>query len=209
MAKDQNVVIAFFASEEAANEASDLLKKWDKANKDIQLGAVGTIYKKDDKIKTKVGHKTGSGARTGAILGVIAAVLSGGITLVGGVVAGGAGGGILGSFFKKSLNLNKEEIASLGAKLDAGQVALVVTCDDNEVEGVSAQLRDSGGTLTTYTVPEEALDEAAEASSELPPVEASTAESASAEAPAGETPTGEAEGSEVSSSGPPSSPATS
>jgi uncharacterized membrane protein len=194
MAKDQNVVIAFFASEEAANDASDLLKKWDKANNDIQLGAVGTIYKKDDKIKTKVGHKTGSGARTGAILGIIAGVLSGGITLVGGAVAGGAGGGILGSFFKKSLNLNKEEIASLGAKLDAGQVALVVTCDDNEVEGVSAQLKDSGGTLNTFTVPEEALDEAAKAADELPPVEASSPEAA---------------GSEVSSSGPPSSPATS
>jgi uncharacterized membrane protein len=189
MAKDQNVVIAYFASEEAANSAIDILKNWDKASKDIQLGAIGTMYKKDGKVKTKVGRKTGGGARTGAILGIIAGVLSGGITVVGGAVAGGAGGGILGSFFKKSLHLSKEEIAAMGEKLDAGNVAVVVTCDDSEVEGASAQLRDAGGTLTTFTVPEEALDEAAAAESELPPVVE--------------------EASEVSSSGPPSSPATS
>jgi hypothetical protein len=68
-----------------------------------------------------LGRKTGKGAKTGAIIGIIAAVLSGGATLVGGIVAVAVGGGVLGTFFKNSLHLTKEEIQSEVLKICVAQ----------------------------------------------------------------------------------------
>src|SRR6478672_1990126 len=121
--KNDHVVIALFESEDAADQAKKGLQDWDKANDDIKLGAIGTITKKGDKVKTHVGRKTGGGAKVGAALGVTAAVLSGGLTLIPGAVAGAVGGGALGTFFKKSTNLTKEEIQALKKKLNEDKVA--------------------------------------------------------------------------------------
>ena len=142
MAKEKNnhVVIAAYGSEEEAKNAAKGLQNWDKANSDIKLGAIGIITKEGDKVKTDVGRKTGSGAKVGAVLGVAAAVLSGGITLIPGVVGGAVGGGVVGSFFKQSVNLTKEDIQKLGQKLDAGQAAVIVAVDENEVKATSEQL---------------------------------------------------------------------
>jgi hypothetical protein len=161
--KNDHVVIALFDSEDFANYGIDLLKKWDYATPDIKLGAIGTITKKGDKVKTHVAHKTGQGAKVGALLGIIAAVLTGGASWIMAAAGGGALGGIAGSFFKKSLHLTKEEIETLGKELDRGKVAVVVTCDEHEVEATGKQLTQYGGDLTTYTVPEVALTEAADA----------------------------------------------
>jgi len=79
MAKKQ-LVLAFFANEAAADEAVNQIKQWDKASKDVKLGAIGVLVKDDKgKIKThKLGkRKTGGGA----VLGVLAAVLTGGVSL--------------------------------------------------------------------------------------------------------------------------------
>ena len=161
--KNDHVVIAIFGSEDAAKKAAEALKNWDKASDDIKLGAIGTLAKDGDKVKTNAGRKTGSGAKVGAVLGVAAAVLSGGITLIPGVVGGALGGGVLGTFFKKSVNLTKEEIQKLGEKLDGGKVALVVAVDEAEAEATSKQLTDSGGDVQSYAVPTEALEEVAQA----------------------------------------------
>ena len=91
------VIVATFADESAADAAVKALKAWDKASDEIKLGAIGTIYKQDDKVKTHVGRKAGKGAKVGAAVGVIAGILSGGLTLVGGVVAGGALGSVAGT----------------------------------------------------------------------------------------------------------------
>jgi hypothetical protein len=45
---------------------------------------------------------------------------------------GGATGGVVGAFMKKSTHLTKEEIAQIGAELDAGRVAVVATCDEKK-----------------------------------------------------------------------------
>jgi hypothetical protein len=161
--KNQHVVVAFFDSEPAAEAAVEALKRWDKAGDEIKLGAIGTITKKDGKIKTHVGRKTGKGATVGAIVGIIAAVLSGGVGLIGGVLAGGVFGGLIGGFFKKSINLTKEDIEQIGAELDAGRVAVVVACDEYEIEPTGLELADAGGTVQNYTVAADVLDEAAEA----------------------------------------------
>ena len=181
MSENQNdwVIVATFENENAADQAITALKKWDKANEEIKLGAIGTIYKKDDKVKTHLSRKTGKGAKVGAALGVIAAVLSGGVTLVGGVITGGVLGGVAGSFFKKSLHLTTNEVQAIGAELDAGKVAVIVACDEPEVGPTSAQLTAAGGSIKTYMLPPELLTETAEAIEAAAP-EAAADESAAA-----------------------------
>lgn len=97
MAKKQ-LVLAFFKNEAAADEAAKNLKGWDKASREVKLGAIAVLVKDDQgKIKTeKLGQrKTGAGA----VLGALVAVLTGGISVLWGAV----GGGILGAFFHKGL----------------------------------------------------------------------------------------------------------
>src|SRR5512143_270917 len=104
MAKKE-LVLAFFANDSAADEAVKQIKGWDKASKEVKLGAIGVLVK-DDKGKIKT-HKLGQ-RRTGggAVLGVLAAVLTGGVSLLGGAVAGG----ILGAFFHKGLGMSKDDL---------------------------------------------------------------------------------------------------
>jgi len=168
MSKDKNdhVVLAIYANENAANEAIEALKDWDKANDDIKLGSIGTIKKDGDKVKTNTGRKTGKGAKVGAVLFVASAVLTGGGTLVASAATGAVTGGVVGTFFKKSVNLTKADLEALGPKLDAGQVAVVVACDEDEVVATTQQLTDSGGQVQSFAVPAEVLDEAAQAATE-------------------------------------------
>ena len=153
MAKKQ-LILAFFASEAAADSAVNNIKVWDKASKDVKLGAIGVLVKDDKgKIKTqKLGQKkTG----TFAVLGALAGVLSGGVTVLGGAVVGG----ILGAFFHKGLGLSKEDLARIGAELDGGKAAVGVLVQPDEAAGVSAKLAELGGKPETHEVSEEALDQ--------------------------------------------------
>jgi hypothetical protein len=161
--KNEQVIVAFFESQAIADAAAINLQEWDKSTEEIKLGAVGTIYKQDGKVKTRVGRKAGSGAVVGTVIGVIAAILSGGLTLIGGMLIGGASGGVVGAFMKKSTNLTKEEIEQIGNELDAGRTAVVVTCDDHELAATRQQLINAGGRVRNYTVPQEAFVEAAKA----------------------------------------------
>ena len=161
--QNEHVVVAIFPNQHAADRAIEGLKTWDRADADIKLGAIGTLVKEGDKVKTHVGHKTGRGAIVGAVVGVIAGVLSGGLTLLGGLLGGGALGGAGGALMKQSLKLTKQEIDALGTELDAGKVAVVVTCDEAEVEPVKQQLETYGATTRTYGVPQAALAEATQA----------------------------------------------
>lgn len=162
-AKNDQVVIAMVADEDAAKTAEKALEKWDKDDKDLKLGNIGWIYKKGDKVKTHMGHKAGKGAEAGAVIGIIAGILSGGITVVAGAAGAGVLGGIAGAFFKKSNNLTKDEVAKIGANLDGGKVAMVVTCKKADVDAVSSELTTLGATVETYDVKDGALTEAAQA----------------------------------------------
>jgi uncharacterized membrane protein len=153
MAKKQ-LVLAFFASEAAADEAVNKIKQWDKASKEVKLGAIGVLVKDDKgKIKTqKLGQKkTG----TFAVLGALAGVLSGGVTVLGGAVVGG----ILGAFFHKGLGLSKDDLARIGKELDGGKAAIGILTQPDEAAGVSAKLAELGGKPETHEVSEEALDQ--------------------------------------------------
>jgi hypothetical protein len=159
---NENVVIGFFADKDAADAAVSGLKQWDKANDHIKFGAIGTITKDGDKVKTHVGRKTGKGLLIGATVGVIATVLTGGAAVIGATALGG----VMGAFFHKSTHLTKEEIAEIGTHLDAGKVAVLVPCDDFEIESAEEYLKASHGTVRTYQVPTEALEAAAPAVSD-------------------------------------------
>ena len=143
MAKKQ-LVLAFFANEAAADEAVKQVKAWDKASKEVKLGA----------------RKTG----TGAVLGALAAVLTGGATIAAGAVAGG----ILGAFFKKGLGMSKEDIARISKELDGGKAAVAILAAPDEVAGVSAKLTELGGKPETHEVTEEAIEQAQEAAETTP-----------------------------------------
>jgi hypothetical protein len=154
MAKKQ-LVLAFFANEAAADEAVNQIKGWDKASKDVKLGAIGVLVKDDKgKIKThKLGkRKTGGGA----VLGVLAAVLTGGVSLLGGAVAGG----ILGAFFHKGLGMSKDDLARINSELDGGKAAVGILAGADEAAGVTAKLAELGGAPETHEVSDEAVEQA-------------------------------------------------
>jgi hypothetical protein len=154
MAKKQ-LVLAFFANEDAADQAVEEIKQWDKASKDIKLGSIGVLVK-DEKGKVKT-HKLGSRhTATGAAAGVLAAVLSGGVSLFGGVVLGS----LVGAFIHKGLGMSKDDLARIGGELDGGKAAVALLAATDEATAVSAKLANLGGIPETHEVTEEALEEA-------------------------------------------------
>jgi uncharacterized membrane protein len=170
MAKQQ-LVLAFFDSEDAAEAAVQSLKSWDKATEDIKLGSVGILVKDaNGKIKTEKlgGRAGGKGAKTGIVLGIIAAILSGGLTLVAGVVGGAVLGGVFGSFFKKGLGLSKDDLARIGGELDSGHAAVGALVNDAEVARVSDELASLGGKPEAHPVSDEAIEHAEAVAEEAP-----------------------------------------
>jgi uncharacterized membrane protein len=157
MAKKQ-LVLAFFPDETAADTAVTEIKQWDKASKEIKLGAIAILVKDDNgKVKTqKLGARH---TKTGVLGGVLAAILSGGVTLLAGVVVGGVTGG----FFRKGLGLSKEDLERIGGELDNGRAAVCILAAHDEAEAVSAKLTELGGEAETHEVTEEAVEEAATA----------------------------------------------
>ena len=100
MANEQ-LVIAFFENEVAAEETVDAIKQWDKDSKDVKLGAIGILVQ-DEHGEAKV-HKVGKRKTgTGLAIGAVAGVLSGGLSIVGGAI----GGAVIGHFFHKNVKLS-------------------------------------------------------------------------------------------------------
>jgi len=176
--KNQQLVLAFFDNEAAADAAVAELKKWDKATEDIKLGAIGVLVK-DDKGKIKT-HKLGSRkTATGAILFGLIGLLSGGMTVVGGLIFGA----IAGSLFHKGLGLSKEDLDRIGKELDGGKAAVALVANAAEADAVSAKLAELGGKPETHEVTDEAVEQATEAA-EAAPAEAAAPTEAAETAPA-------------------------
>lgn len=160
--KNEHVVIAFFASKEAAETAIDALKDWDHSNKEVKLGAAGLVYKEEGEVKVVAPRKTGRGMAVGAMLGVFAAVL-GPVGLIGGALVGGAFGGAIGLLLKKSVDLDEAALQEIDAQLTGGKVGVVVAVDEHEMLPTADQLKNAGGAVQQFVVPSEALTEVAEA----------------------------------------------
>jgi uncharacterized membrane protein len=158
---NKQLVVAFFESEDAADEAADEIREWDKGRGDIEMESIGILVKdKKGKIKThKLGkRKTG----TGAVLGALAAILSGGLALIGGIVIGG----LLGSLFHKGIGLSKDDLARIDSELDAGRAAVCILTEYTEAATFSNKLAALGGEPETHEVTEEALEHAEAAAEE-------------------------------------------
>jgi uncharacterized membrane protein len=191
MAKQQ-LVLAFFENEAAADAAVNAVKQWDKASKEIKLGAIGILVK-DEKGKIKT-HKLGARkTAAGAVIFGLAAVLTGGASLLAGAVFGG----IVGSFFRKGLGISKEDLARIDGELNGGKAALCVLAAPDEAAAISAKLAELGGQPESHELSAEVVQEAETAAAAMPE-EAPTEEpvEAVAEAPAeasAETPAAEEE----------------
>jgi uncharacterized membrane protein len=151
----QQLVLAFFDTEDAADEAANALRDWEKATEYMKVDAVGVLVKDDDgKVKEhKLGKRAGKrGMGIGVALGLIAAIPSGGLSLAGGVLGGAAGGGVIGQFFHKGLKMTDEDTARISRELDAGHAAVGVLTWDFETESVSQKLTGLGGTPETHEV---------------------------------------------------------
>jgi uncharacterized membrane protein len=160
----QQLVLVYFGNEAAADEAVNAVKQWDKATKEIKLGAIGILVKDNDgKVKTQKVGKRNTGV--GAILGVIAAVLSGGISLLGGIV----GGSIIGALFHKGLGISKDQMARIDGYLNDGKAAVGVLVKADEAEAVTTKLTELGGMAAeSYEVSEEVVEEAVTAAEAEP-----------------------------------------
>jgi uncharacterized membrane protein len=177
LAKNKKLVLAFFPTESAADNAVNELKNWDKASKEIKLGAIGVLVK-DDKGKIKTQKLGARHTGAGIVLGVIAGVLTGGLSIVGGAVIGG----IVGTFMHKGLGMSKEDLARIGGELDGGKAAIGVLADDSEADAVTAKLTELGGKPETHEVTDEAVEQAAAVVAETAS-EAPTTETPAADAP--------------------------
>lgn len=174
--KNTQVIIAYFDGADKADAAANQLKDWDKANDAVKLGGIGILVWEDGKVKTRKvgGRAAGSGAKWGTILGVATGILSGGVTLIGGALAGAAGGAVLGSFFHKSLGLSDDDNARLEKHLQGGGAALVVMADEDEVAATSDELKSLNGKVESHAVPAETVENA-EAAEEVKPAESGDA----------------------------------
>lgn len=177
--KNKHLILTFFDNEQAADNAVASLKSWDKANKDIKLGAIGVLVKDaDGKIKThKLGKRdTAIGAEIGIVLGIIAGILSGGIAVLGGIIYGVILGGIIGAFVHKGLGLSQDDLKRINDNLNAGQAAVGVLVEKGEVSATMEELTKLGGKAETHEVTAEALQNAAQAATNVQSSGTATAE---------------------------------
>ena len=167
MAKNQQLVLGFFESQAAAENAVVELKGFDKAIDGVKFNNIGVLTK-DDKGKVKA-HMQGS-RRTGAgiLLGALAAVLTGGLSLIAGVVLGGA----LGHFVHKGLGMSKDDLARISKELDGGRAAVGILVNADEAQAVTAWVATLGGKPETHEVAEEAETGAAAVMDEHPDADA-------------------------------------
>ena len=160
---NQQIVLAFFNDEAAADDAVESLKDWDKANKDVKLTSIGVLVL-DDKGQLKT-HKMGSrSAMKGAGIGLVAAVI-----FPPSLLAGIVGGGVLGALHHKSLGLSTDERNRIAAGLAGGKAAVGATVKGGDATAVSAKLAELGGVAEVHEVSDEAV---AEVEAVAPEVEA-------------------------------------
>jgi hypothetical protein len=164
MSNEKKLVWGLFEDMATAETAAFAMKGWDKASKDVKLGAIGAIYKnKKGSIKTKKfgSRNIGKGAEIGVIVGVVAALLPA-VTLVGGLAAGAVGGAALGAFSKKGLGLSNDELKQISDAIHGEQTVLLALADDEaEAIGLMDILNNNGGShVGSEWVTDEALDEA-------------------------------------------------
>ena len=180
--ENDHLVLAYFDSKLQAELAVEALKGWDRASEDINLGALAVMSKNEQgNIETtKLGaHNTGEGAEIGVISGAVVGLLTGGLSLVGGAILGGAIGAGVGALSRQGIGLTQEDMDRMKAELDAGHAALLVMVDEVEVADTTAELTRLGGRAQARPVSPEAVKQAEQALSSTP----ATTETATSDTP--------------------------
>jgi uncharacterized membrane protein len=160
MAKDTQLVLAFFQSEADADAAATSLMEWAKTNRNARLDAIGVLVKDENgEVKThKLGpRETTRGIGVGMALGVVAAVASGGITLLEGVAVGGLGGGGFGLLFRKGLGMSEDDAERIASRLDQGHAAVGVLAIPAQAPALMERLEELGGDPESHDVSTEHL----------------------------------------------------
>jgi uncharacterized membrane protein len=184
MAKDkkpQPVVVATFASADAASAAGQALKEAHK-KKELTYKAYAIVSRDESKklhVKETGDVGGGAGAAAGAILGLVIAIIAGPVGWVAAAVTGGAIGGIAAKLIDSGVK--NDEIKAVGEKLQPGMGAVIVLAD--EVAPVETKLAAAGGTVATAAVEPEVVEKAEEqtAAPEAPEAPAAPAEEAKQE----------------------------
>ena len=163
---DQQVIVALFGDEAAADAAVAALNTWDHDNRDIEFDSVGVLVL-DDKgqIKEHRLGKTsgGKGAGIGLVLAAIAPP-----ALIAGVIAGG----VAGKFHHKGLGMTGEEQERLAADLTDGKAAVGVLAGTVDADPITAKLTSLGGNVQAHRVSSEALEAVAAAAAAAEPTAA-------------------------------------
>lgn len=160
--KNNQLVVSYFENRGMADEAAEGLKKWDKANSDVKLGAVAVLSLDEyGTLKAdEIGQRdTGKGALWGAAIGTAVGVLTGGIGIIPGLILGTAAGGGAGALNHKSLGMTDEDRAKMVDQLRRGGAALAVMADDFEVAAVEAEMARLGGKSEHYRIPDVTAEE--------------------------------------------------
>jgi uncharacterized membrane protein len=162
MARNTQLVLAFFESEGAADDAALSLKLWAKANRRVRLDGVGVLVEDEEgRIKThKLGPQQGKkGAGIGAALGLLAAIPTGGLSPLEGAVRGG----LVGLLFHARLGLSFPDTALISKRLEVGQAAVGVLALEQQAHVVSEKLVELGGVAQVHEVSRAAARQAVEA----------------------------------------------
>lgn len=167
MAKNQQLVLGFFESEAAADKAVTELKDFDRVVDGVKFDNIGVLVKDE---KGKVKARMDGPRRTGAgiLLGALAAALTGGLSLIAGVLLGG----VMGHFVHRGLGMSKDDLSRISKELDGGKAAVGVLVNENEAHAVTAWMQTVGGKTETHQVSEEATNDAAAVLDEHPEAEA-------------------------------------
>ena len=150
MAKQQ-LVLAFFPDEPAADNAAAALKDSGIAHHD----AIGIVaLDADGKLKQdKVGARsTGKGAAIGGVLFLLGPAILG-VGVIGGTVAG--------ALHHKNLGLSDADKARITVDLNAGKAAVAVMAHDDTAPAISDKLTQLGGSSESHELTDEALETAA------------------------------------------------
>ncbi|HET9781789.1 MAG TPA: DUF1269 domain-containing protein [Candidatus Dormibacteraeota bacterium] len=150
---DKKLVLAIFDGESAADSAVESLKQWDKADKKVNMSAIGILaLDENGQLKTqKMGRRS---VRKGAAIGTVLAV----VTPIG-LAAGVVGGGLLGALHRKGLGLNEEYRDMIANELMDGKAAVGVLTDPDDADQVMDWMVKLGGRPEAHTVSSENLSE--------------------------------------------------
>jgi uncharacterized membrane protein len=182
--KTNHLVVAYFATAEAAEDTASFVKEWDKNIIEIDLGAIGILTMDDDgKVKTKkVGdHAAGKGAKWGLVAGAVTGIFTGGLTLIGGALAGLAIGAVAGAMFHRGLGMTDGQKEDLETHLKNGGAALVIVTPPEQVAPLESVLATRSDSVSVFEMDEETaadLDAVSETKGEEEVAAADTAEEA-------------------------------